>query len=91
MEPRCIKAGDRCSTAADSGVSGVNQRPVVMRALMGKDVSRGVPRGKAEEEKEHGGDGHKSIVCKDYFRGACKRGLDCWFEHPGAKKESPNL
>ena len=85
----CSRAAGRCGSAVDTGVV---QRPIVMRALMGRDVSRsGVPKSDAEVKKKRGGGVSKAIICKDYFRGACKRGPDCWFDHPGATKEYPNL
>ena len=63
-----------------------------MHALMGKDVSRsGMSKSNAEEKKKRGGGACRSNTCKDYLRGVCKWGQDCWFDHPGATKERPNL
>ncbi len=61
---------------------------------MGKDVSwSGVSKSNAEEKKKRGGGDCRFCLnsCKDYLRGVCKRGQDCWFDHPGATKERPNL
>ena len=83
------RATGRCGSAIHTGVV---QEPIVMRALMGKDVSRsGVSKSDAEEKKKRGGGACRSNTCKDYLRGVCKRGQDCWFDHPGATKERPNL
>ena len=72
--------------------TGVVQEPIVMRALMGRYVSRsGVSKSDAEEKKKCGGGVCRANASKDYLRGACKRGQDCWFDHPGATKERPNL